>query len=339
MVDFEENVKILDKKKRVVFEFDRKNKNLTLVGFKDNDVDFRLKRREKTLLSFDGENTSLKIGDENNPGKLVIKDEKERVVFDFDAKDKDNNNQANLRLGKQGKGSQFRMVDAKGNTVFQFNTRTKKLLVGNDAKKEKSNFKLDGETGQLFLGGNNQDGDLYILGKSGKTRIDIDGNYSTIKMFDSKTKNPRITIDGSAGDIKLTGADCAENFQVDSSKIEPGTVLVINENGSLGPCSCSYDTKVAGIVSGANDFSPGIILDGNAEYENKLPVALTGKTYCKVDANISSIQVGDMLTTSENLGYAMKATDKTKSFGSIIGKALAPMDEGLGKIPVLVSLQ
>jgi len=51
------------------------------------------------------------------------------------------------------------------------------------------------------------------------------------------------------------------------------------------------------------------------------------------------IEVGDLLTTSPTPGYAMKATDPLKAFGAIIGKALCPLKEGQGLIPILIALQ
>ena len=65
-----------------------------------------------------------------------------------------------------------------------------------------------------------------------------------------------------------------------------------------------------------------------------------GKVFCKVVAHNSSyIEEGDLLTTSEIPGYAMKAVDPLKSFGSIIGKALKPHNSGEGLIPIIVNLQ
>ena len=64
-----------------------------------------------------------------------------------------------------------------------------------------------------------------------------------------------------------------------------------------------------------------------------------GKVYCKVDARHSSIEIGDLLTTSSTKGHAMKAEDPMKAFGAVIGKALGSIKEGLGMIPVLVALQ
>jgi hypothetical protein len=70
-----------------------------------------------------------------------------------------------------------------------------------------------------------------------------------------------------------------------------------------------------------------------------MPVALVGKVYCKVDAHYASIEVGDLLTTSDTPGHAMKATDPLKAFGSVIGKALRPLEAGQGLVPILIALQ
>jgi hypothetical protein len=70
-----------------------------------------------------------------------------------------------------------------------------------------------------------------------------------------------------------------------------------------------------------------------------MPIALMVKVYCIVEATISPIEAGDLLTTSSIQGHAMKASDPSKAFGTVIGKALKPLREGKGMIPVLVALQ
>ena len=52
-------------------------------------------------------------------------------------------------------------------------------------------------------------------------------------------------------DIVLAGADCAEQFDVaDEQQLEPGTVVVIDEEGAVRESRAAYDKKVAGVVSG-----------------------------------------------------------------------------------------
>jgi hypothetical protein len=142
------------------------------------------------------------------------------------------------------------------------------------------------------------------------------------------------------GDIRLTNADCAEEFAVDPAEaIEPGTVLVIDDACTLTPCSRPYDKRVAGVVSGAAACRPAIVLNRQPGDGPRQPVALAGTVYCKVDASYSAIDTGDLLTTSATPGHAMKATDAARAFGSVIGKALRPLDASQGIIPILVALQ
>jgi hypothetical protein len=141
-------------------------------------------------------------------------------------------------------------------------------------------------------------------------------------------------------DLQLTGADCAEHFDVSSlAESEPGTVMVINQEGALQENQQAYDKRVAGVISGAGDFRPGLVLDKRQSRGNRLPIALLGKAFCKVDAQFGAIEVGDLLTTSSTPGHAMKAGEPLQAFGAVIGKALRPLKEGQGLIPILIALQ
>jgi hypothetical protein len=142
------------------------------------------------------------------------------------------------------------------------------------------------------------------------------------------------------GDVQLTGGDCAEHFDiVDIGTSEPGTVMVLGEGGILEPSRFAYDKRVAGVISGAGDYRPGIVLDKQESQPNRKPIALGGKVYCKVDAQYGAVETGDLLTTSPTPGHAMKANDQFKAFGAVIGKALRPLNEGQGLIPILTALQ
>lgn len=141
-------------------------------------------------------------------------------------------------------------------------------------------------------------------------------------------------------DISVENADCAEDFDVaNPASAEPGTVMVLDKEGALRESSEAYDKRVAGIVSGAGSYRPGLVLDKQNGNQNRRPVALLGKVFCKVDATAEPVQVGDLLTTSSTPGHAMKACDRERSFGSVIGKALGPLQSGCGLVPVLVALQ
>ena len=144
------------------------------------------------------------------------------------------------------------------------------------------------------------------------------------------------------GVLTITGgADLAEPFQMSGEKIAEGSVVVIDEEnpGHLKQATRAYDTRVAGIVSGANGVKAGIALHQEGVLEGGQNVALTGRVYVKVDASFGAIKPGDLLTTSDTPGHAMKVTDSTKAQGAILGKAMTALHEGTGMVLVLVSLQ
>ncbi len=189
----------------------------------------------------------------------------------------------------------------------------------------KNRLVADGLNGNLWLGGNGVDGDLVIF-PAGATNTTALGEES-------------IHMNGSAGDILLRNADCAEEFDVaDIAGVEAGSVVVLGDDGHLCPGREAYDRRVVGVVSGAGGLRPGIVLD-RQNRPNRVPVALLGKVYCKVDADYGAIAMGDPLTTSQTPGHAMRAGDATKSFGAVLGKALRSLGAGRGIIPVLVTLQ
>lgn len=179
----------------------------------------------------------------------------------------------------------------------------------------------DNSGGGYGVAGRSMDG-IGILGEGGKLAGHFIGDVEV------------------TGDIRLANADCAEDFDVhDFDLIEPGTVMVLDDEGGLRPSRSAYDRRVAGVVSGAGSFRPGIVLDRRSDDANRMPIALLGKVFCMIDADFAPVAIGDLLTSSPTTGHAMKAADATQAFGAVIGKALRPMATGQGLIPILVSLQ
>lgn len=149
----------------------------------------------------------------------------------------------------------------------------------------------------------------------------------------------------SAKVVEVRGADMAEMFDVrdeKGSEVKPGMVVSIDsENpGALTVSSKAYDRTVAGIISGAGDLKAGMLMGqkGTLAYGDH-PVVLSGRAYCYVDATKAPVAPGDLLTTSDEPGHAMKVTDHAKAQGAIIGKAMTPLKSGRGLVMVLVSLQ
>jgi len=142
------------------------------------------------------------------------------------------------------------------------------------------------------------------------------------------------------GDVQLTGGDLAEQFQVvDPVNVTPGTVVCLEGLDRVQVSTTAYDRRVAGVVSGAGDYRPGLVLDQQSPSVGRKPLALVGKVFCKVDASYAPIEIGDLLTTSATPGHAMKATQSDRAFGAILGKSMGVLAGGTGMLPILVTLQ
>jgi len=154
------------------------------------------------------------------------------------------------------------------------------------------------------------------------------------------------------GRVSVRGRDLAEQFKVrcmtatesDVLKMEvkPGMVVCIDtvNPGELVVSRKAYDYTVAGIISGAGDIKTALVMNGTEKMvEGNHPVALTGNVYCLADASNAPIEPGDLLTTSDTPGHAMKVTDYTRAQGAVLGKAMSTLKKGRGLVLVLVTLQ
>ena len=170
---------------------------------------------------------------------------------------------------------------------------------------------------------------LYVAGKAIITG-GVSSGHITDRFINRSGQRLR------TGDVvKLKGTPIAR-FSGENNRIPlPEVILCDQEN----------DSKVIGIVDseaipgpevpdtriGADD--PTFIEDGGDLYV----VILGTYAHCKVDATEAPIEVGDLLTSSKNPGHAKKATDP--KLGTIIGKALEPLEKGTGYIAVFVNIQ
>jgi hypothetical protein len=144
-----------------------------------------------------------------------------------------------------------------------------------------------------------------------------------------------------AGGIRAPDIDLAE-YMPAAGNLSPGTVLIIGPDGTLRISAKADDTRVAGIVS----TSPAIILGRTPDGNNgEAVVAISGRVPCKVDAGYGSIRPGDLLSTSDTPGHAMKARPvrigdiEFYRDGTVLGKAMGSLESGTGTIEVLVTLQ
>lgn len=186
-------------------------------------------------------------------------------------------------------------------------------------------------------------------GRNVSNRLYINGK-SRVPLIYGEFDNYFVAINGNLqirdkNDSKIfiemgEGLDYAEGFDIAGSiTVKPGTVLVIDPDnpGKLAISKSSYDTKVAGIVAGANGMGSGVRLGADQfDYD----VALAGRVYCNVDATYGEVSPGDLLTTSPTPGYAMVVDDYAKAQGAILGKAMESLEKSKkGQILVLVTLQ
>jgi len=190
----------------------------------------------------------------------------------------------------------------------------------------------------------------------------LDSNFGYTRSFIQSAKGemilgPETYINGSDANayVKLAnsgnlsvksltirgGADLAEPFDLSGDEIAKGSVVIIDEEnpGKLKLSSQAYDTRVAGIVSGANGVNPGISLHQEGVLESGQNVALSGRVYVLADATQGAIKPGDLLTTSGAPGHAMKVADHSRAQGAVLGKAMSALKDGKGMVLVLVTLQ
>ena len=186
------------------------------------------------------------------------------------------------------------------------------------------------------------------LGGEGLWRVAGSNMYSSVSgNVGIGTQDPAYKLDvrGTAATDVLVirgGADVAEPFSVSGrGQMPKGSLAVIDDKhpGRLKLSDRPYDRRVAGVVSGAGGLNPGLTLSPRGIIEDAVHVALTGRVYALADCSNGTIKPGDMLTTSSVPGHAMKATDRERSYGAVIGKAMSSLEADRGLVLVLVSLQ
>ncbi|MBK8503331.1 MAG: hypothetical protein IPL46_14605 [Saprospiraceae bacterium] len=166
------------------------------------------------------------------------------------------------------------------------------------------------------------------------SKIELISNFAQTE--DSRIITDEIEIQG--------GSDLAELFEITglSEKIKPGMLVSLDPTaaGKLRQTQSSYDPFIAGVVSGANGIKPGILMGqhGTIAHGEEL-VTISGRTYITCNTTGGSIRIGDLLTSSNVPGEAMRAGKMRKARGAIIGKAMSNLEEGEGYVLVLVNLQ
>ena len=199
-------------------------------------------------------------------------------------------------------------------------------------------------TGDVARFWNNGVGDMIGITATGSMGIGTVAPSSKLHVVGDVTLTGTGNISASgtitAGNIVAKYQDIAE-WVPTRQRLTGGTVVVLDveRNNQVVASHTAYDTRVAGVISD----SPGVILGEGGE--GKVRVATTGRVRVKVDATRAAIHVGDLLVTSGKEGAAMRSEPlnlggtRIHRPGTIIGKALEPLEKGIGEIRVLLSLQ
>jgi hypothetical protein len=197
----------------------------------------------------------------------------------------------------------------------------------------------------------------YLTSNTGNPTLEIDktnpgGAAIDLQLFNPGNEDPAMFIKGYDQNVTLQflistlgivmahgyitmASDMAEMLLAEDG-LEAGDVLAIGADGKLMLTTAPYQTSVAGIYSTNPGFTGGHPLEG--ETPGKIPLAVVGVVPVKVSAENGAIQPGDLLVSSSTPGYAMRAGDNPPQ-GTVIGKALEALEEGLGVIQVLATLQ
>lgn len=118
--------------------------------------------------------------------------------------------------------------------------------------------------------------------------------------------------------------------------LEATDVLVIGPDGRLERSTAAYQRTVVGVHSTKPAFLGGAGI--GADLSGQVPLAVVGIVPVKASAENGAIQPGHMLVASDTPGHAMAAGDDAPQ-GTVIGKALEGLDNGVGVIQILVILQ
>jgi hypothetical protein len=313
---------------------------------RSGELDLRDPGGDTTLVlrAAQGADASIAVGGAERAGWIVVRDgDGHDAAF---LSGHEGSGTLELRDAKGVPGIVLRAVQGEDATVVLGGAKRAGWIVVRDP---------DGEDA-AYLTGHDGAGRLELRDKAGITTITLRGNGASgwfgghgtagdVLVLPAgasalSTNQATVWIRGDTGDVVLRNADCAEELPLAKDcDAPPGSVVALDEGGTVRLADRPYDTRVAGVVSGAGGLRPGIVLGRTPGSLRRLPVALSGRVFCRVDATYGSIAVGDLLTTSATAGHAMAARDPARAFGSVLGKAMNPLAAGRGAIPVLVALQ
>jgi hypothetical protein len=158
-----------------------------------------------------------------------------------------------------------------------------------------------------------------------------------IKGFGGGAVSPQFAVN-SAGAVTAASFNGNSNDFADrlpsQAGLAPGDVVAIGADGRLLRTTRANETDVAGVYS----TQPAMIAGLEKQGTSQVPLAVAGVIPVKVTTENGSIHPGDLLVSSSVSGYAMRAPDMPAP-GTVIGKAMEPLQAGTGTIEMLVMLR
>ena len=294
-------------------------------------------------------------GQKGRPARVSLYDKNQHETIRITASD------GKIVAGGGGVNSRITARGSDGQPVAELIASSTEAIVGAGQKgrparislydtNQKETVRVTASNGRLAMGGGGVNSRITARGKDGQPCVELiatdgesiigagqKGRPARISLYDTNQKET-IRLDAAAGDLILFNADIAEEFDVDGAA-DPGSVVVLEDDGVVRCSAEPYDTRVVGVVSGAGTFRPAIVLDRRESDRPRRPVAVMGKVGCLVDATQTPVRVGDLLTTGSRPGHAIRASDRDRAFGAVLGKALRSLEGGIAIIPVLVTLR
>ncbi len=170
-------------------------------------------------------------------------------------------NTASLNLGGSGEDYRARLDGTLGWLVLGGHDRDGRLSIRDGDRNEI--IVMDGASAAVYVGAEDNEGDVIVRddrgrnvfhadGRRARVTVGADGNAGEVVVHNRKGAET-IRLDGDSGDVLLTNADCAEDFDlVPSTEAGPGTVMMLGPDGALGPSATPYDRAVAGVVRGTS---------------------------------------------------------------------------------------
>jgi len=216
-------------------------------------------------------------------------------------------------------------------------------------------------SGRMRMTGGSDFAEFFMGLSGGVNGLHLGSRTNMPLAFYTNSSGPRVILDVNGnlgigtvptkrlhvyGDVQVDGNIAAKYQDVAEwvptrSPLVAGTLVTIDPSASntVVQVDRAYDTRVAGVITDR----PGLILGESGA--NKAKVAQSGRVKLKVDAQYGPITPGDLLVSSPTPGHAMRSEPvkigetPIHRPGTLVGKALEPLDEGQGEILVFLTLQ